>query len=811
MIENNLLKSNFLGRDGFRWWIGQIPPSKTWLLQFKKRPNAWGNRVRVRIMGYHPQNTQELKDEDLPWATVILPTNNGSGKAGFKKPIRVNQGDIVVGFFMDGDDAQLPVIFGVIGNSRYAVTKEPPSPFVPFSGYTPETEPGNKTIVKNETGDDSQDTESPVVNLDKDKVEQLKQTTGKDYRSTSSAVGKCVPLAGTDAQTEIQTEIKNSVEEVKGATGNQRAKIIAETSKKLTGISNSFTGDLTKTAASTLGGKLNSGLKRKYTEVFNVVLLATKNTAIAKKAGTAAQAAMLGPVAKLQKKLPCVIEAVGNSMLPDITSLLTSLLDNVVNFTPCIADQFSGAIFNKVISGIGDALGPELGGVGKILYGFDMISDLRGKAEGLLGLQEAIKCVAPQTAEVESSIWCLGKGPMNMPGVAGEAIMSLANAAQSLQEAAGAPGGIAAGLLGQFDFLNPGVSTEGFSSILGECYTGPPLNCKGMQIKVFGSDGQGTIAEPIIGALVGDALAQQTGSLIGIKLTNPGQGYTVPPLVEITDNCNRGYGANARAIIDYDPQSPTYQQVIDIYIVTPGENYPVIEENTSDKEYTVDHVAVISPGEGYKDEDIIQDNVGNEYTKILDSNGKILNVIPPNPANVNVIPVKDIPQLTIQSETGFGAIIKPQIAPRPEYQGEIKQIIDCITPRDGIVGFINGQPYYGAFHVMSNGVKMTGAKHSGNDLIIYDTPQESRTSRGVMASTTSTTPMTTVSSPQVQTNVSNTTTPSQTTTSTPPQTGTTDTSSQQETGQSYTPPDNNDSGGGGSSGENGGGSGYSGY
>ena len=36
---------------------------------------------------------------------------------------------------------------------------------------------------------------------------------------------------------------------------------------------------------------------------------------------------------------------------------------------------------------------------------------------------------------------------------------------------------------------------------LGECYTGSPLNCKGMQVKVFGSDGQGTIAEPIIGAL----------------------------------------------------------------------------------------------------------------------------------------------------------------------------------------------------------------------------------------------------------------------------------------------------------------------
>ena len=746
MIENDLLKSNFLGRDGFRWWIGQIPPRETWALQWSKKPQAWGNRVRVRIMGYHPQNTTELADKDLPYAIILVPTNNGSGKNGYKKGLRINQGDIVVGFFLDGDDAQLPVIFGVIGNSKYAVTKEPPSPFVPFSGYTPETTPGDKTIVKNETGDDSQE-QTPTVNLDKDKIDQLNATTDKTYRQTSSVIGKCVSLAGTDAATEMQTEVQNAVKEVKGATGQQKLKLIANKAKKLTGIANSFTGDLTVSSAKTLGDKLNGGLNTLYNKVFSVTLAATQNTAIAKKAGTAAQAAMLGPVAKLQKKLPCVIESVADTMLPDVTSLLTAMLDNVQNFTPCIADQFSGAIFNKVISGIGDALGPELGGVGKILGGFDMISDLRGKAEGLLGIQEAIKCVAPSTANIKSSIWCLGKGPMNMPGVAGETIMSVANAAQALSEAAGAPGGIAQGLLGQFDFLNPNVSTEGFSSALGECYTGPPLNCKGVQVKVFGSDGEGTIAEPIIGALVGDAFAQQTGSLIGIKLTNPGQGYTVPPLVEITDNCNRGYGANARAVIDYDPQSPTYQQVTDIYIVTPGENYPVIEENIGDKEYTVDHVAVISPGENYKEEDVIEDNVGNVYEKILDENGKILNVIPPNPTINNVIPVKDIPQLTIQSTTGFGAIIKPQIAPRPSYQGEIKQVIDCITPRDGIVGFVNGDPYYGPFHIHpTRGVKMVGAAHTTTPhAIIYDTPAESRTSSAGTGSVQPT--MTTVTSP----------------------------------------------------------------
>ena len=110
------------------------------------------------------------------------------------------------------------------------------------------------------------------------------------------------------------------------------------------------------------------------------------------------------------------------------------------------------------------------------------------------------------------------------------------------------------------------------------------------------------------------------------------------------------------------------------------------------------------------------DNQGNVYDIFLDENGKILNVIPPNPKTNNVKEIKDVPELSITTETGFGAILSPILTPRPEYQGEIKQVIDCITPRDGIVGFVNGDPYYGPFHVMASGVKMTGATHS--DMIL---------------------------------------------------------------------------------------------
>ena len=156
-------------------------------------------------------------------------------------------------------------------------------------------------------------------------------------------------------------------------------------------------------------------------------------------------------------------------------------------------------------------------------------------------------------------------------------------------------------------------------------------------------------------------------------------------------------------------------------------------------------------------------------------------------------------------------MLKGQLAPRPSYQGEVKQVIDCISPRNAnIVGFINGEPYYGPFHVHpTTGAKMVGVAHTTTPhAIIYNTPQESRTSRSIVATSTS---YATVSSSAVQTNVSDTPTTSQSDTSTITQTDPVDTSSQQTTGQSYTPPPSSPPSGGGSSGSGGGSSGGGGY
>ena len=761
MIENNLIQSNFLGRDGFKWWVGQVAPEEVQGKQING--GGWGNRIKVRILGYHPDDDIELKNDELPWAQVLMSPESGSGKGNKNRPVRITPGDNVLGFFLDGDNAQQPVILGVFGNtpqSQAVQTESYTYPFKPFSGYTSKVQPSD-FLIKGEVGTGKG--QKSVRHVDQDLAKKITDASGELERAASSAVGTKITFGDTSgAQSKInktKSEVENAIKSVKNATPTQRLDIINNAAFKISGLGSGMVGDMLNTTYADLAPKLNSGLHKLYKDVYGKVLLATQNGAIAKIAANKAQVAMVGPTKALQNFLPCAAQNITNNMFGSVRDLLTGMLDNVENFVSCIGDQFVGALFNNIIGGINGEMGDLMKGVSKIFDG-DLEGMLRSKAEGLLGIANAFNCDLP-TADLGSKTnsWVIGKGPnnINLEDIS-NAILGVANAAQSLQEAAGSPGGIL-GNLGLFDFMRPDVSTPGFSSQLSDCYTGPPLNCSGIKVNIFGGGGKGATGKAILGMIVGDTFAEQTGSLLGIEMTNNGAGYRTPPFVEIVDNCNQGYGAVARAVVDYDPQSPTYQQVTDIYVVSPGENYPIIEPVDENNVYTVDHVVVVNPGENYSEDDIITDNKGNVYTKFIDENGKLLNVIPPNPENNNVEPVTVTPEISISTSTGSGAVLKAQLSPRPEYQGEIKQVIDCITPRDGIVGFVNGEAYYGAFHVMPNGVKMTGAKHGDNDAIIYDTPSQSRTSTAVMSSSSTT--MTTVSSPTTQTS---TTTPPESTT-----------------------------------------------
>ena len=214
---------------------------------------------------------------------------------------------------------------------------------------------------------------------------------------------------------------------------------------------------------------------------------------------------------------------------------------------------------------------------------------------------------------------------------------------------------------------------------------------------------------------------KQTGGIIGVDIKYPGEGYTQEPLVRFEDNCKQGYGAYGRAVIDKDPNSPTFGQLTKILIISEGENYPV----EAPEDVFVDEIVVEDGGSGYTEDDTIEDF---EICG-LDENGTITKVCTNDKA------YQTLPSLIVQSPTGSGAILTP-VMTRKRRQTGVITVIDCITPRGNIVGYVNGKEYNGPFHVHpETGQKMVGLAHTTRaHATIYNTPQESLRSGGTPSS-----------------------------------------------------------------------------
>jgi len=89
---------NFLGKDGFVWWMGVVESNQD--------PLNLG-RCQIRMFGWHTDNKQLLPTGDLAWA---LPGNSPNQSMTSAVPL---VGDYCFGFFSDGKSAQFPIILSV--------------------------------------------------------------------------------------------------------------------------------------------------------------------------------------------------------------------------------------------------------------------------------------------------------------------------------------------------------------------------------------------------------------------------------------------------------------------------------------------------------------------------------------------------------------------------------------------------------------------------------------------------------------------------------------------------------------------------
>lgn len=690
MIEASLLKSNFLGRDGFRWWIGQIPPESAHGDQINK--GGWGNRFKVRIMGYHPYDITELPDEDLPWAQVLISTTAGSGAGNNATTVKIAPGDVVFGFFLDGDNAQIPVIMGVFGRTKQVLTSKNAGPFQPFTGFTSKIKNDGTALKPDQTNEQDADSQKSPRNVSPAQAKVI----GSDEISYFAGIGEVVQLADGSNNTimgKISTEIDNLLNKIRNASAifvNIKNEINFVV-QKIQAISNQLVGNMITAFYKKLAPLINKGLKLLYRQVYNLILAATKIPAIAHKAGVAAQNAMVIPVQSIQKIVGSLTGSIVGSLGGTIGGLLSAVVDNQKRFVSCASTQFTGALVNDVINKATQGLSAVLGGIGSILKFFPSFSVsgiLRTSSDaikGLVGVLDSNQTKGKAQGMVKQ--WVIGSGPKSGScynfndvlesanfmdaaskvsegiGVANNAIAAASGLMGAVNSAAGVANAVAStakDVVGPFRDLAALSKTRGNKSPSGSCYAGPPVSCGPPIVKIFGGGGLGGAATPLFGSVVGE-VGSKTGSIIGVQLTNPGYGYQFPPFVEITDECGQGYGAVARAVLN-DDGTIKY-----IYIVSDGENYPINEEVP----YFIDDVVVEESGNDYTENDTVTDENGNEFAFEL-YNGSITKITPINNT------VSDLPVLTVNSSTGSGAVLRP-ILTTTQRIGTPTKSIDCVS------------------------------------------------------------------------------------------------------------------------------------
>lgn len=91
--------------NNFKWFFGVV--------EDREDPKQLG-RVRVRVHNMHTDNKSLLPTDLLPWATVVMsPTSAGIKEVGIS-PTGLMVGSTVFGFFMDGEQSQMPMVLGTI-------------------------------------------------------------------------------------------------------------------------------------------------------------------------------------------------------------------------------------------------------------------------------------------------------------------------------------------------------------------------------------------------------------------------------------------------------------------------------------------------------------------------------------------------------------------------------------------------------------------------------------------------------------------------------------------------------------------------
>ena len=401
----SLYPVNQIGADGFNWWVGQIEKDS------RKDPKGSG-RCKVRIVGLHPQSCDVVEDDDLPWATTMMPVTNPHSPGGvFSVTPKLRSGHWVVGFFMDNDKQQ-PVILGSVGRTANATKTETAEKDTADEGcnaFTTFMDP-NKMSADQPAGDG---TKVPVNAADAGHVcteGEKKTNTGTEITSTTSNINAakyqkntttnaaginfCVEKAdrcGKD--TNLKGSFQNLFAEMLAETQNNNGKLgtylVGKVSGELydiVGIGREYVDKairLMKTFVANIKGFVLKQIRKAVKKITDAILRPTE------------KGNSLSGVTKFLNdnlsKVGCKMADLGDRLAKWLEDMIFGYLFNLYQSTACQVDKFVGGLINKIQSLMNSLLesilGPLQSLLGAIAEPLNMIGQAINKVLSLLGIQ----------------------------------------------------------------------------------------------------------------------------------------------------------------------------------------------------------------------------------------------------------------------------------------------------------------------------------------------------------------------------------------------------------------------------------------
>lgn len=597
MIDERLFKVNHIGKDGFIWWIGQVAPAEYWKSKVmnsnftdpNKASKTWPERCKVRIVGYHSFRKNDLSDEDLPWAHIMIDPAFGNGQGGEGTTSNLMGGETCFGFFLDGDDAQQPIVVGLLYRHPDVQNylKDDNFAFRPFTGH-----PGNIPLTKKASVPPSAPGEAPTV----PSIQGSDGTTftynagqwlsnngisfndalknGLGFNIPGDAIQPDSNSAATDAFNKNTTisftppsncnknfigQITQVLQDFIGFTNGLQKYANTYIDPVLNEIVD--IGRSIKSVAYSIAGIIRSIINSIRSGLIKCIISLFKKF-IGLVVPRPQQAIVAQATMRITDILFCLFEKLIPTIIDYIEDLLADLVDSVFAAPICAIEQWVAGILTNVMTIIEDSIDTIISGISWLTGGLTNVFNVLNQASTLanqiysfIGC-DSLKCKTP-------SKWVSNFGPSQVDADNWEKMVGNVNVIRGFSKE-----------LDSVDSAIREISLYGQSSVFADCnsfvnnpqtqddlptlYPGTILpKCIPPKISVYG-DGIGARLNPIVGP---------NGAIIAVQIESGGLSYTSTPIIAVIDNS--GYGKGAKLSCKLNEEG----SITDVIIESAGSGY----------------------------------------------------------------------------------------------------------------------------------------------------------------------------------------------------------------------------------------------